>query len=121
MDEEDFSEHGIAPKVLKIKSDYKETLPSSEAGVSVKANTADFILDHLIKPVSSTVGVRMLRKMGWREGQGIGPKIKKKLRKLKSKIAHGNYTFLFCAGTYFGLSSSARYFFIIYCLTNVYI
>lgn len=27
----------------------------------------------------------MLRKMGWREGQGIGPKIKRKLRKLKNK------------------------------------
>lgn len=27
----------------------------------------------------------MLRRMGWREGQGIGPKIKRKLRKLKNK------------------------------------
>jgi hypothetical protein len=31
----------------------------------------------------------MLKKMGWREGQGIGPKIKRKLRKIKSKMAFG--------------------------------
>lgn len=28
----------------------------------------------------------MMRQMGWREGQGVGPKIKRKLRKLKSKL-----------------------------------
>jgi len=29
--------------------------------------------------------------MGWREGQGIGPKIKRKLRNLKSKLNHGTF------------------------------
>lgn len=51
-----------------------------------KHNTAAFLLDDLVKPVQNTIGVRMLRKMGWRQGQGIGPKIKRKLRKLKSKL-----------------------------------
>ena len=43
----------------------------------------------MVKPSRNTIGVKMLRKMGWREGQGVGPKIKRKLRKLKEKIAHG--------------------------------
>ena len=89
MDEEDFSEHGIAPKTLKIKADYKDDAPKNESTKSVPSSSAAFILDDLIKPVVSTVGVKMLRKMGWRDGQGVGPKIKRKLRKLKAKIAHG--------------------------------
>lgn len=30
-----------------------------------------------------TVGVELLRKMGWKEGQGIGPRIKRKPRRQK--------------------------------------
>ena len=52
-----------------------------------------FSLDDIVKPVVSTMGVKMLRKMGWRDGQGVGPKIKRKLRNLKAKIAHGKNFF----------------------------
>lgn len=83
MDQEDFNEHGIAPKQLKIKSDYKEEVAS-------KSHTGHigFDLEDFVKPCRNTVGVKMLRKMGWREGQGVGPKIKRKLRKLKKKISN---------------------------------
>lgn len=30
-----------------------------------------------------TVGVELLRKMGWKEGQGIGPRVKRKPRRQK--------------------------------------
>ncbi len=50
-------------------------------------------LDDLIKPARNTIGVKMLRKMGWREGTGIGPKIKRKLRKLKTKQNFGIFKF----------------------------
>lgn len=89
MDEEDFDDHGIAPRNLTIKSDYKDQFNKKDAALAPKHNTSAFILEDLIKPVQNTIGVRMLRKMGWREGQGIGPKIKRKLRKLKSKLNHG--------------------------------
>lgn len=46
-------------------------------------------IDLLIKPVRNTIGVKIARKMDWIEGQGIGPRIKRKLRKLKTKIYHG--------------------------------
>ena len=51
-----------------------------------QTNTVDNALESLICPSQNTIGVRMLRKMGWREGQGIGPRIKRKLRKLKTKF-----------------------------------
>ena len=86
----DFTDHGIAPRNLKIKSDYREELSTAEKKSStIKPTNLSFGLEDLIRPTRSTIGVKMLRKMGWREGQGIGPKIKRKLRKLKSKIAHG--------------------------------
>ena len=34
-------------------------------------------LEHLIVPARSSVGARLLRAMGWREGQGVGPKVVK--------------------------------------------
>lgn len=51
-----------------------------------QTNPADHALENLIRPSQNTIGVKMLRKMGWREGQGIGPRIKRKLRKLKTKL-----------------------------------
>jgi G patch domain-containing protein 1 len=86
MDEEDFAEHGIAPRNLKVKADYKDPLHNVETNISSKkVHTVDYALDELIKPAKNTIGVRMMRHMGWREGTGVGPKIKRKLRKLKSK------------------------------------
>ena len=36
-------------------------------------------------PLSSsmTMGIRLLRKLGWRDGQGVGPRIRKKKKKRK--------------------------------------
>ena len=64
----DFSEFGIAPKTVSIKSDFKDKSMADNA--TSRKNTTIFF-DDLIRPVRSTVGVRMLKKMGWREGQGV--------------------------------------------------
>jgi G patch domain-containing protein 1 len=89
MDDEDFAEHGIAPRNLKIKADYKDPLHKADTNVtSKKVHTVDYALEEMIKPAKNTIGVRMMRRMGWREGTGVGPKIKRKLRKLKSKLDH---------------------------------
>src|SRR6202035_2704702 len=37
------------------------------------------LLDDLIKPKEDTVGIKILRKMGWREGQGVGPRVERKM------------------------------------------
>lgn len=82
MDEEDFGDYGIAPRQVSIKSDYKV---DSKQDTNQRTNIVYF--DDLIKPIRTSLGVKMLRKMGWREGQGVGPKIKRKLRQLKAKAA----------------------------------
>lgn len=92
MDDEDFNEHGIAPKQVKIKSDYKDEARSGVRPMRTGTTGLGIAFEDMVKPIRNTIGVKMLRKMGWREGQGVGPKIKRKLRRLKKKIAHG----LFC-------------------------
>jgi G patch domain-containing protein 1 len=38
------------------------------------------VLDQFIKPAQETIGVGLLKKMGWKPGQGIGPKFQKPAR-----------------------------------------
>lgn len=93
MDDEDFTEHGIAPKQVKIKSDYKDEVRSGVRSMRTGTTGLGVAFEDMVKPIRNTIGVKMLRKMGWREGQGVGPKIKRKLRRLKKKIAHGLFCF----------------------------
>ena len=51
----------------------------------------------LLKPQGDTVGAKLLRKMGWRDGQGVGPKIRRKARLdgQDTVASHGQETHLF--------------------------
>ncbi|CAM4543155.1 unnamed protein product [Lepidochelys kempii] len=89
MDEEDLSEYGIAPKEITTTDDFaskpKDRIKEKArhiAGItsSIPGTTA---LDDLIAPAKITIGVELLRKMGWKEGQGVGPRVKRKPRKQK--------------------------------------
>ncbi|NWW18176.1 GPTC1 protein, partial [Falcunculus frontatus] len=84
MDEEDLSEFGIAPKDITTTDDFaskakdriKEKARRIAGIVAPIPGTSGF--DDLIGPSKITVGVELLRKMGWKEGQGIGPRVKRK-------------------------------------------
>ncbi|NXP41736.1 GPTC1 protein, partial [Leiothrix lutea] len=84
MDEEDLSEFGIAPKDItttddfasKAKDKIKEKARQIAGVVAPIPGTTAF--DDLIGPSKITIGVELLRKMGWKEGQGIGPRVKRK-------------------------------------------
>ncbi|KAF0720185.1 hypothetical protein AaE_010357 [Aphanomyces astaci] len=43
-----------------------------------------FIVDDFIQPSRSTIGTTLLGKMGWKQGQGVGPKVRK--RKFTSRF-----------------------------------
>ena len=92
MDDEDLGEFGFAAQSLKTKSNFQrgaandedeDSLGRSKRVVGV-LNTGGYI-EQLVKPVSSSLGERLLSRQGWKPGQGIGPKINKENK--KSRLA----------------------------------
>ena len=85
MDDEDFGEHGIAPRKFMTKQTFtpadKELAERKRAigqavdeGVLRSAVPGGLPVDDLIVPSKVSVGINLLRKMGWKEGQGVGDK-----------------------------------------------
>ncbi|XP_045702708.1 G patch domain-containing protein 1 isoform X1 [Phyllostomus hastatus] len=89
MDEEDLSEFGIAPKAIVTTDDFASKTKDRirEKARQLAAATAPIpgatLLDDLITPAKLSVGFELLRKMGWKEGQGIGPRVKRRARRQK--------------------------------------
>ncbi|XP_053722137.1 G patch domain-containing protein 1 [Synchiropus splendidus] len=87
MDEEDFGEHGIAPREITTQEEFwsRRADPVQERAKAINAQAGlipgDTLLGDLIAPARSSVGVELLRRMGWREGQGVGPRVKKRPRR----------------------------------------
>ncbi|KAM3723706.1 G patch domain-containing protein [Dirofilaria immitis] len=84
MDEEDLGEFGIAARQIKTSVDvggdnsdrhllaWERNMQSSfESSLSVH-------LQKIIKPIRDSMGLQLLKKMGWREGHGIGSKMSRK-------------------------------------------
>ena len=73
MDEEDIADAEEAKKVQT--ADSYSAIGSTADEMSQRAVVMD-----LFKTGGETMGVKLLRKMGWRDGQGIGPKVRRKAR-----------------------------------------
>ncbi|GFF39627.1 G patch domain-containing protein 1 [Aspergillus udagawae] len=71
MDEEDIREAEEA-KRLQTSDDF-----AGFGSAATDANRRGGLMD-LLKAGGETMGVKLLKKMGWREGQGIGPKVRRK-------------------------------------------
>ncbi|KAI4233560.1 MAG: hypothetical protein LQ349_004329 [Xanthoria aureola] len=70
MDEEDIADAEEAKKLQTAES---------FAGFGTSADYVrrnDVVMD-IMKTTGETMGVKLLKKMGWREGQGIGPKVRR--------------------------------------------
>ncbi|XP_019946507.2 G patch domain-containing protein 1 isoform X1 [Paralichthys olivaceus] len=91
MDEEDFSEHGIAPAQITTSQEFSSSHrdKAREKARAVNAQAAlipgDTLLEELIAPARLSIGVELLRKMGWKEGQGVGPRVKRKARRQQTE------------------------------------
>ncbi|KAF4525245.1 hypothetical protein B566_EDAN014548, partial [Ephemera danica] len=70
MDDEDQEEFGIAPKVLRARQEFGGV---SRDATRVHGDTLG--VAKLLQAATERVGERILRKQGWRHGEGIGPKV----------------------------------------------
>ncbi|XP_014613751.1 PREDICTED: G patch domain-containing protein 1 homolog [Polistes canadensis] len=89
MDDEDVSIFGIAPKGIRANSDYehheqKGIKRGRAEMINNKFLSYNPVLKELLRPVRETVGIALLKKMGWKPGQGIGNRVTKK-EKIKAK------------------------------------
>ncbi|KAL9009141.1 MAG: hypothetical protein Q9173_005808 [Seirophora scorigena] len=73
MDEEDIADAEEAKK-LQTNDDFAG-FGTSAADAQSNSSVMD-----IMKTTGETMGVKLLKKMGWREGQGIGPKVRRKAR-----------------------------------------
>lgn len=89
MDEEDLADAEESRRIQTTSS--FAGLGSTEDDVR-RANT----LMGLFRPQGETVGVKLLRRMGWKDGQGIGPKVRRTARlELQCDTSGKADTFLF--------------------------
>ncbi|KAF9580338.1 hypothetical protein BGW38_003055 [Lunasporangiospora selenospora] len=93
MDEED--KETLAESSRLVATDDFDSLGSTQREIERKRRAArsmqesggvlgalpDSLIDDLVVSSSEPVGIRLLKRMGWKPGQGIGPRVSKRLKK----------------------------------------
>lgn len=75
MDAEDLAE---AEEAEKIETNRNFSSLGSTEDELAKRGKQTTLMDLLTPAVQDTMGVKLLKKMGWKEGQGVGPKVRRK-------------------------------------------
>lgn len=78
MDDEDLGEFGIAPMKIQTTEDFgtaSSTAKRKRERPSEGPIPGEPVLKNLLKPVHDKAAVRILKSMGWRDGQGIGSRM----------------------------------------------
>ncbi|GAB0087800.1 G patch domain-containing protein 1 homolog [Sergentomyia squamirostris] len=86
MDSEDTGEFGIAPRRIQTQKDFASSSNVSQKRKYTVAfeNVGRFegVLEKIMtEPVADNIGTRLLRRMGWREGQGVGSRLTRRKKK----------------------------------------
>lgn len=75
MDDEDIGEFGFAPQRIQTKEDFASAPGAAKRKFQKPSDgpiPGEPVLKNLLKPVHDKAAVRILKKMGWRDNQGIG-------------------------------------------------
>ncbi|KAG9063471.1 hypothetical protein KI688_004355 [Linnemannia hyalina] len=78
---DDFGASGSAQRELARK---RAAAMNMQASGSVLGALSDAMIDDLIIPTSESIGARLLKRMGWKPGQGIGPRVSRRQRNPKA-------------------------------------
>ncbi|XP_055627851.1 G patch domain-containing protein 1 homolog [Toxorhynchites rutilus septentrionalis] len=82
MDDEDLGEFGIAPQRVQAKEDFAPASKATKRRMHTSGSAiAQPVLRALLEPAKEKTVVGMLKRMGWREGQGIGERQDKSEKK----------------------------------------
>lgn len=73
MDEEDLADAEDARKLQTTES-------FTGLGSTAEEHSQRESIMDILRTTGDTMGIKLLRKMGWREGQGIGPRVRRKAR-----------------------------------------
>ncbi|KAJ8710675.1 hypothetical protein PYW08_009190 [Mythimna loreyi] len=90
MDEEDRGEFGIAPRQVQTQREFSGQKRPHRTQFHDGPIPGEPVLHSLVRAVHETAAVRMLRAMGWKEGQGTGERLSAKGKK-KAKDQHKVY------------------------------
>lgn len=84
-------EFGIAPTILQATQDYSNTNLNKRKRVDFSTGPIPGVpvLESLLQPVRETVGIKLLKQMGWKPGQGTGPRVSRKEKKRTGKKIYG--------------------------------
>ncbi|KAL1306830.1 hypothetical protein AAFC00_005486 [Neodothiora populina] len=88
MDDEDLADAAEAQK-LETQASFSGLGSTQEEGMRRG------LLSDLFKPAADTIGVKLLQKMGWRQGQGIGPRVRRKAETGEDNSVEAQGTHLF--------------------------
>lgn len=95
MDAEDLGEFGIAPKGIRASAAFRQPAGDEERGRKRRMEMGSAsapegpipgepVLDQIFRATTETIGSKLLRSMGWKPGQGIGPRLSRKSVKNRS-------------------------------------
>ena len=83
-------------KMIQRKSESNPSFPVILTDITTRTNqtqidssVAASIRRALMPPLEDSAGVRLLKKMGWRPGQGVGPRVSWRTRKIQDLLAAG--------------------------------
>ncbi|KAK6630967.1 hypothetical protein RUM44_003139 [Polyplax serrata] len=91
MDEEDTGEFGIAPIILRTKEAYAYANEKPLHNQSTNTHFGAYVLHNILKPARQTIGLKLLMIMGWKPGQGVGPREKRTEKKNISRLRQKVY------------------------------
>ncbi|KAL8712349.1 MAG: hypothetical protein Q9220_003500 [cf. Caloplaca sp. 1 TL-2023] len=83
MDDEDIADAEEAKKLQTADS-------FAGFGTSAENLNKNNVVMDIMKTTGETMGVKLLKRMGWREGQGIGPKVRRRARMEEKDDPDGN-------------------------------